>query len=309
MGDVGEFFEDTGDFFTEDLGGSGFKGLLSDVGDFFTKDIIKDPLANVVLPLAGAAAVIGTGGAGFPLEAYLLAGGLGASAGIAAGQIVTGKGVIGNFISGSPEQREAEALIEQGMSEGDAVQQAALNAAMNTLNPFTAAGIEGTKGLQEFGQIARPLSSQALAQLGTEALAPPGLSPGEEFQLREQERGISRLQASRGQLFSGRAGEELLELGAGKIASQSERDRKGQLSALAAIAPNIFGGLTRVGAGTGAQTAGFQFGTGQDVAQRQFAGGTQLAGLEESRRGLFGENTQDILSVLGVGTDIAGLFA
>jgi hypothetical protein len=202
-------------------------------------------------------------------------------------------------LADDPEvQERVQGLVNQGVDASTAAQQAALERQRALLSPFQQAGITATGQLQQFAGAAQPLSLQALEQLGTEALAPPGLSPGEEFQLAEQERGLGRLQASRGQLFSGRAGEELLELGAGRISARSEADRRSRLENLAQLAPNIQAGLASGGQGASVQGAGFEVGGGRDIGETQLFGATTQAGLHEQTGAPLGGITQLIPSIL-----------
>lgn len=261
MGFFGDFFEDTWDFVTE--------------------DVIDDPISNVVLPAAGAAAVIATGGgAGFPLAAYLIAGGLGAGAGIAAGQIISGQGVLGDLLSGSKEKIKAEELINQGIAEGTAVQQAALERSLELTQPFRAAGTEAIGPLREI------------------ALTPPGqFTAGERFQQREAEKAGLRGLSATGKVRSGVTPQLFANI-AGNIASGSEARRIGALGTLFA------GGQQQ--SGLAAQGA---LATGAGRAETLTGGLGNLANIQFGQQGL--QNQRLGIGVQGLGTlaQIGSLFA
>ncbi len=186
-------------------------------------------------------------------------------------------GDLADFFSDSTTDPETELL--QGQTRAEEELRIARAEQRDLLNPFIDPGQRATGRLEEFAGAAQPLSLEALRQLGAEALAPPGLSPGEQFQLQETERGIGRLQSARGNIFSGRAGEELLERGSQTIAAQSEQRRLQQLATLLQIAPNLQGQLAGGGRQTAQTLAGLEGQIGGGLANLQFGGATQIAGL------------------------------
>jgi hypothetical protein len=256
VGDFTEFFEDVGEFFTEDI-----PGVLS--GE-------KHPSA-VLGPLG-------------PLGEY--------------------------FFGEEPtkDDDDVQALIEQGMDESMAIQAAALQRARDLLDPFSAPGRRALEQLEGYSELAGPLSEQALQQFADEALRGPGLTPGEQFQLDENIRALGSQQASRGQFFSGKAGEELLERGSERISAASEDKRMANLATLSTLAPDVQAAIARGAQGAAIGAAGFELGGAQGMAGTQFAGATQIAGLEAQKGGIFGEHTQDIFNLAGLGIDIGSLF-
>lgn len=222
---------------------------------------------------------------------------------------ITG-GLVGGLSGGQTSgeaRRQAQQQVGAGTAQSVAEQRAATERALGILSPFSEFGRQQIAPFQQFTAQAAPLSTQALRSLGQEALAPPGLSRGEQFRLTESERALGRLQAARGSLFSGRAGEELLQRGAERITGESEARRLGLLGGLSGLYPSLAQNIIGRGQQAGGTAAQIAQAGGAGIGSTLFGGATQQAGLQAQQGGLFGRDTGDIMQLLNIGSQAAPL--